>query len=104
MSYDFPQAAHELARRFPQNVKRKIRGKFWMVQSHIINPAVKDDRFGRATVEWPGRSVFSSRADALTCAEALAKQHTNHAFFVMEAVEMVSVNDPERVQTKREAL
>lgn len=116
MSYDLDQrrfesktlaganlkAALGLAKLYPANVKRMIRGKFWMVQSHIVAPEFKNDRFGRPTVDWPGRSIFMTRKEAEDCAQALTKQYPDHAFFVMEAVEMVAAKGP--VETRKEKL
>lgn len=79
--------------------KRKIRGKFWMVQSHVVAPVGKNDTFGRATFDWPGKTIFTSEDDARRCCEILAKK-TGHAFFIMEATSMIEVANVVYKETK----
>lgn len=78
----------------------QVRGKFWMIQSDRVAPESKKDKFGRFTLDWPGRSIYNTKKEALEGAKALAKMHPEISFFVMEAVQTVSVKEPEYEVTK----
>lgn len=80
--------------------KRVVYGKFWLVQNDTVNPSYKDDKFGRPTLEWPGKSIFGSYEEALACARAMTKKF-ERPFFVMQAVTMVEVK---KVSYKETAL
>lgn len=76
------------------NDRRVIDDKFYMIQSDVVNPESKNDKFGRATFEWPGRSIFGSKQEALEGAQALAEKNPERTFYVMEAVAAVKVKAP----------
>jgi tRNA1(Val) A37 N6-methylase TrmN6 len=71
--------------------KRQIRGTFYMVQADVLNPEYLNDRFGRATVQRPARSIFLTYEDAERCCKHLAKQ-TGRAFFILKTERMIEVD------------
>lgn len=78
-------------------MKENINGRFWMIQNSNIktsNGLHCKDKFGRSMVEWPGRSIFNTKAEADLAAKDMAQRFPDSKFYVMEAVSMYETAKP----------
>lgn len=70
-----------------------ITGEFFMVQrgdcdinTFLQPPVLKRDLHGNPKVEWPGRSVYSTAAEAERVADILRLEAPQYPFYVMARV------------------
>lgn len=74
-----------------------VSGKFWMIQSEMIDPNGAD-HFGHTRVLNPGRSIQPTKEGCIAACTSMAKQHPGRSYFVMEAVAVVSSEHPVTVR------
>jgi hypothetical protein len=83
----------------PPDTRRKISGRFYMLQNQDINGPEENDAFDRPTLTWPGKTVFLEGKNAFQGADALAKRNPGVSFFVMTAVAQVRMEPDGVVRT-----
>lgn len=76
----------------------KVSGKFWLIQSDLVDTEGGADSFGNTRLKNPGRSIQPTKEGCIEACKALSRQHPGRSYFVMEAVEVVSSDTPVSVR------